>query len=87
MHNVPVINLNEISNSLRPVFLPDETFNVKIIKPGEGPEQGVGYLDDGTMVVVEGARNRVGQELEVRVTSTLQTNAGKMIFAKYEPRG
>ncbi|QEF99556.1 putative PIN and TRAM-domain containing protein precursor [Stieleria maiorica] len=87
LHNVPVINLNEISNSLRPVYLPDESFNVKIIKPGEGAEQGIGYLDDGTMVVVEGARNRIGQELEVRVTSTLQTNAGKMIFAKYEPRG
>ncbi|MEL6106227.1 MAG: TRAM domain-containing protein [Planctomycetota bacterium] len=86
LHNVPVINLNEISNSLRPVFLPDETFRVKIIKVGEGPEQGVGYLDDGTMVVVEGARNRVGQELAVRVTSTLQTNAGKMIFAKYDTR-
>lgn len=87
LHNVPVINLNEISNSLRPVFLPDETFAVKIIKPGEGPEQGIGYLDDGTMVVVEGARNRIGQELDVRVTSTLQTNAGKMIFAKFESRG
>ena len=86
LHNVPVINLNEISNALRPVFLPDETFRTKIIKAGEGPEQGVGYLDDGTMVVVEGARHRIGQELEVRVTSTLQTNAGKMIFAKFETR-
>jgi len=84
LHNVPVINLNEISNALRPVYLPDESFRVKIIKTGEGPEQGVGYLDDGTMVVVEGARNRIGQDLDVRVTSTLQTNAGKMIFAKYE---
>jgi uncharacterized protein YacL len=86
LHNVPVINLNEISNALRPVFLPDETFRLKIIKAGEGPEQGVGYLDDGTMVVVEGARHRIGQELDVRVTSTLQTNAGKMIFAKFESR-
>lgn len=86
IHNVPVINLNEISNSLRPVFLPDESFRLKIIKAGEGAEQGVGYLDDGTMVVVEGARHRIGQELDVRVTSTLQTNAGKMIFAKYETR-
>ena len=86
LHNVPVINLNEISNSLRPVYLPDESFHVKIIKAGEGPEQGIGYLDDGTMVVVEGGRNRIGQELEVRVTSTLQTNAGKMIFTKYDGR-
>jgi uncharacterized protein YacL len=84
LHNVAVINLNEISNSLRPVFLPDEIFRLKVIKAGEGPEQGVGYLDDGTMVVIEGARNRIGQELEVRVTSTLQTNAGKMIFTKCE---
>ena len=83
LHNVPVINLNEISNALRPVYLPDERFLIRVIKPGEGPEQGIGYLDDGTMVVVEGGRNRIGQELNVRVTSTLQTNAGKMIFAKY----
>ncbi|MFK8114911.1 MAG: PIN/TRAM domain-containing protein [Rubripirellula sp.] len=86
LHNVPVINLNEISNSLRPVFLPDETFRIKVIKAGEGPEQGVGYLDDGTMVVIEGGRNKIGDELDVRVTSTLQTNAGKMIFAKHETR-
>jgi uncharacterized protein YacL len=84
LHNVPVINLNEISNSLRPVFLPDETFRIKVIKAGEGAEQGIGYLDDGTMVVIEGARNKIGKELDVRVTSTLQTNAGKMIFAKTE---
>jgi uncharacterized protein YacL len=84
LHNVPVINLNEISNALRPVFLPDETFRIKVIKAGEGSEQGVGYLDDGTMVVIEGGRNRIGQELDVRVTSTLQTNAGKMIFSKFE---
>lgn len=86
LHNVPVINLNEISNALRPAYLPDENFRVKIIKAGEGPEQGIGYLDDGTMVVVEGGRNRIGQDLDVRVTSTLQTNAGKMIFTKYEGR-
>ncbi len=86
LHNVPVINLNEISNSLRPVFLPDETFKIKVIKAGEGPEQGIGYLDDGTMVVIEGGRNRIGEELDVRVTSTLQTNAGKMIFSKCEAR-
>lgn len=82
LQGVPVINLNEISNSLRPVYLPDETFKLRIIKPGEGSDQGVGYLDDGTMVVVEGGRHKIGQEVEVRVTSTLQTNAGKMIFTK-----
>ncbi|MEM1227760.1 MAG: PIN domain-containing protein [Planctomycetota bacterium] len=84
VQSVPVINLNEISNSLRPVYLPDETFRLRVIKPGEGAEQGVGYLDDGTMVVVEGGRQKIGQELNVRVTSTLQTNAGKMIFAKVD---
>ncbi len=86
LHNVPVINLNEISNSLRPVFLPDETFRLKVIKAGEGPDQGIGYLDDGTMVVIEGGRHKIGQDLDVRVTSTLQTNAGKMIFTKFEGR-
>ncbi|MEM9365314.1 MAG: PIN domain-containing protein [Planctomycetota bacterium] len=86
VQGVPVINLNEISNSLRPVFLPDETFRLRIIKPGEGPEQGIGYLEDGTMVVVEGGRHRIGQEIDVRVTSPLQTNAGKMIFTKVESR-
>lgn len=84
LHNVDVINLNEISNSLRPIYLPDEMFKLRIVKPGEGAEQGVGYLDDGTMVVVEGGRNRIGQELDIRVTSTLQTNAGKMIFGRAE---
>ena len=53
------------------------------MKEGEGAEQGIGYLDDGTMVVIEGARNQIGKELEVRVTSTLQTNAGRMIFTKF----
>lgn len=84
IHNVPVINLNEISNALKPKLLPGETFLTKIIKPGEGTDQGVGYLDDGTMVVVEGARHHIGRELTVMVTSILQTNAGRMIFAKYE---
>ncbi len=85
IHNVPVINLNEISNALKPRLLPGEGFQTKIIKPGEGADQGVGYLDDGTMVVVEGARHQIGRELPVIVTSILQTNAGRMIFAKYEP--
>jgi uncharacterized protein YacL len=84
IHNVPVINLNEISNALKPRLLPGEMFATKIIKPGEGADQGVGYLDDGTMVVVEGARHQIGRELNVTVTSILQTNAGRMIFAKFE---
>ncbi len=82
LHRVPVINLNEIANALKPLYLPGETFRVQVVKTGEGPEQGVGYLDDGTMVVIEGARTLAGQSIEVAVTSTLQTNAGRMIFAK-----
>ncbi len=57
---------------------------VRIIKPGEEAEQGIGYLDDGTMVVVEGARNKIGRELVISITSSLQTSAGKMIFGKFE---
>ncbi|QEG38546.1 PIN/TRAM domain-containing protein [Roseimaritima ulvae] len=84
LHNVPVINLNEISNALKPLYLPGETFQVQVIKPGEGADQGVGYLDDGTMVVIEGGRQAIGKQKSVMVTSTLQTNAGRMIFAKLD---
>jgi uncharacterized protein YacL len=82
LHNVAVINLNDIANSLKPVFLPGETFGVRIVKPGEETGQGVGYLDDGTMIVVEGAREHIGKEVQVNVTSVLQTSAGRMIFGK-----
>ena len=83
LHNVAVINLNDIANSLKPVFLPGETFTVRIVKPGEEIGQGVGYLDDGTMIVVEGGRDYIGKEVKVNVTSVLQTSAGRMIFGKY----
>jgi len=84
LHNVDVINLNDVANSLKPVFLPGEKFDVKIIKPGEESGQGIGYLDDGTMIVVEGGRAHVGDQIEVGVTSVLQTSAGRMIFGKLE---
>ncbi len=84
VHSVPVINLNEIAASLRPQFLPGEAFEVRIVKAGEGPEQGIGYLDDGTMVVIEGGRHRINATLPVVVTSTLQTQAGRMLFAKVD---
>jgi uncharacterized protein YacL len=84
VHNVSVINLNEIAASLRPQFLPGETFEVRVVKAGEGPEQGIGYLDDGTMVVIEGGRHRINATLTVVVTSTLQTQAGRMLFAKVD---
>jgi uncharacterized protein YacL len=82
LHNVPVINLNDIANALKPVFLPGETLEVRIVKPGEEAGQGVGYLDDGTMIVVEGGREQVGKSVKMSVTSVLQTSAGRMIFGK-----
>ncbi|UCE99564.1 MAG: TRAM domain-containing protein [Planctomycetota bacterium] len=84
VRGVDVVNINDLANSLKTIVLPGETMEVKIIKPGEEAEQGIGYLDDGTMVVVEGARNKIGQELVIGVTSSLQTSAGKMIFGKFE---
>ena len=82
LHNVPVIDLNLIAAALRPQFLPGEGFQIRVVKPGEGQDQGIGYLDDGTMVVVEGGRERLNQTVGVVVTSTLQTQAGRMIFTK-----
>jgi len=87
LHNVDVINLNDIANSLKPVFLPGETLLVRIVKPGEEVGQGIGYLDDGTMIVVEGAREHIGKEVSVNVTSVLQTSAGRMIFGKNAAMG
>ena len=84
VREVDVVNINDLANSLKVIALPGETMEVRIIKPGEEAEQGIGYLDDGTMVVVEGARNKIGRELIISVTSSLQTSAGKMIFGKFE---
>jgi uncharacterized protein YacL len=84
VRSVDVININDLANSLKVVALPGEAMEVKIIKPGEEAEQGIGYLDDGTMIVVEGARNKIGKEVLISVTSSLQTSAGKMIFGKFE---
>jgi uncharacterized protein YacL len=84
LHNVPVIDLNLIASALRPQFLPGEGFQIRVVKPGEGHDQGIGYLDDGTMVVVEGGRERLNQTVGVVVTSTLQTQAGRMIFTKFD---
>jgi uncharacterized protein YacL len=85
LQNVPVINLNDIANSLKPVYLPGENFAVRIVKPGEEIGQGIGYLDDGTMIVVEGGREHIGKEVKVAVTSVLQTSAGRMIFGRFAP--
>ncbi len=84
LRGVDVINVNDLANALKTVVLPGEPMQVKIIRPGEEMQQGIGYLDDGTMVVVEGARDKIGQMIALSVTSALQTSAGKMIFGKYE---
>jgi uncharacterized protein YacL len=83
LHNVPVINLNDLANALKPVFLPGENVEVRIVKPGEEDGQGVGYLDDGTMIVVEGGRPYINDTVRIAVTSVLQTSAGRMIFGRY----
>jgi uncharacterized protein YacL len=82
LRGVDVININDLSNALKPVVLPGEKMQLRIVKAGEEPGQGVGYLEDGTMVVVEQARPFVNDEVEVIVTSALQTSAGKMIFGR-----
>ena len=84
LHNVPVINLNDIANALKPVYLPGEHFDVRIVKAGEEAGQGVGYLDDGTMIVVESGRDHINETVRIGVTSVLQTSAGRMIFGRYE---
>ena len=84
LRGVPVINMNDLAKALRPVFLQGEQMSIKIIKPGEEPGQGVGYLEDGTMVVVEGGREHVGELLNIVVTNVLQTSAGRMIFGRSE---
>jgi uncharacterized protein YacL len=86
LQGVEVINLNELANALKLVALPGEHLNVKIVKQGDQVGQGVGYLDDGTMVVVEQGRSAIGQEVPIAVTSVLQTPAGRMIFGKIESR-
>jgi uncharacterized protein YacL len=82
LQGVEVINLNEVANALKTVALPGESLTVKLVKPGDQLGQGVGYLDDGTMVVVEQGRSQIGQEVAITVTSVLQTPAGRMIFGR-----
>ena len=84
LHQVRVLNLNDLANSLKPLVLPGEKMNVVVLKEGKEYNQGVGYLDDGTMVVVDHARRMIGRAVEITVTSVLQTASGKMIFGKLE---
>ena len=84
LHQVRVLNLNDLANSLKPLVLPGEKMNIVVMKEGKEYNQGVGYLDDGTMVVVDHARRMIGRAVEITVTSVLQTASGKMIFGKLE---
>jgi uncharacterized protein YacL len=84
IQGVDVINLNEVANALKSVALPGEALHVRIVKPGDQFGQGIGYLEDGTMVVVEQGRNAIGQDVTITVTSALQTPAGRMIFGRIE---
>ena len=82
LQRVPVLNINELANAVKPVVLPGEEMDVHIIKDGKESGQGIAYLDDGTMIVVDGGRSYIGDEIPVQVTSVLQTAAGRMIFAR-----
>ena len=82
LHQVKVLNINDLANALKPVVLPGEEMVVHVIKDGKEQDQGIAYLDDGTMIVVEDGRSYIGKTINVLVTSVLQTSAGRMIFAK-----
>jgi uncharacterized protein YacL len=86
LQGVEVLNINELANSLKPIVLPGEGMKVFILKEGKEYNQGVAYLDDGTMVVVDNARKMIGKTIDISVTSVLQTTAGKMIFGKWDER-
>jgi uncharacterized protein YacL len=81
LQGVRVLNVNSLANAVKPALLPGEDLRVKVIQPGKDAGQGVGYLDDGTMVVVEGGAKSIDSELDVTVTRVLQTVAGRMVFA------
>ncbi len=83
LRGISVLNINELANALRPVVLPGESMKIFILKEGKEKDQGVGYLDDGTMVVVDNSRRMLGQTIDITVTSVLQTTVGKMIFGRY----
>ena len=87
VQGVDVINLNDLANALKPRYLPGERLSIRIIKPGEAPGQGVGYLDDGTMVVCEDGNSMIGKETDVVVKSVLQSSAGRMIFGRLPTPG
>ncbi len=84
LRGIDVININDLANALKSIMLPGESVTLRIVKPGEEPGQGIGYLEDGTMVVVEQGRDHMGREIVISVTSALQTSAGRMVFGKVD---
>jgi uncharacterized protein YacL len=86
VQNISVLNINELANALKPAVLPGESMRVLILREGKEPTQGVAYLDDGTMVVVDGARRLINRTVDILVTSVHQTPAGKMIFGRLDER-
>jgi len=86
IQGVKVLNVNDLSNSIKPIFLPGERINIKIMKEGKEKDQGIAYLTDGTMIVVDNSRKMMGKRIDVTVTNVLQTDAGRMIFARFENR-
>ena len=87
LQGIEILNVNQLANALKPVVLPGETMRVFILREGKEYSQGVAYLDDGTMVVVDGARKMINKTIDITVTSVHQTTAGKMIFGRYDERG
>jgi uncharacterized protein YacL len=83
LQGIQILNINELANAMKPVVLPGESIRVFILKEGKEKDQGVAYLDDGTMVVVDNSRKMIGQTVSIIVTSVLQTTVGKMIFGRY----
>ena len=87
LQGIEIMNVNQLANALKPVVLPGEIMRVFILREGKEYNQGVAYLDDGTMVVVDGARKMINKTVDISVTSVHQTTAGKMIFGRYDERG
>ncbi len=86
IQGIKVLNINDLSNAIKPTFLPGEKINVKIMKEGKERDQGIAYLSDGTMIVVDNAKRMLNRKIDVQVTNVLQTDAGRMIFARFEGR-
>jgi uncharacterized protein YacL len=82
LHGIKILNINELANALKPVILPGEVMTVKIVKEGKEPGQGVAYMDDGMMIIVDNAQKHIGSNVEIAVTSVLQTTAGRMVFSE-----